>query len=192
MVIMQQQVINAATFAQLMLEPEYDNEHRIELIEGEIVQMSKLGGLHGLIAGNVFGFLWNYARENQLGYVTAAETGYILARRPDGRDSVRGLDVGFIRNERLPDGMPQGHIPLAPDLAVEVVSEGNTAPNLHSKVLELQAAGTPLIWLIYPETRTVVVQTGNTAHTLTAEDVLDGGDVLPGFSLPIRQLFGGI
>ena len=182
--------MTAEAFAERALEPDYENM-LVELVEGKLVEMSKPGGLHGLIAGNIFAHIWNHVRQNKLGYVTAAETGYIVARRPDGRDSVRGLDVGFIRNERLPDGMPAGHIPLGPDLAVEVISDGNTALGIHSKVLELQAAGTALIWLVYPDTQTVTVHTRDGAKIYEIDDTLDGGDVLPGFTLALRDMFTG-
>ena len=72
--VVEQQTINAETFWELLQQPEYADKSW-ELVEGEIVEMVKPGGKHGQITGNIFGFLWNYVRDNKLGYVTAAETG---------------------------------------------------------------------------------------------------------------------
>ncbi|GAB4521216.1 MAG: Uma2 family endonuclease [Anaerolineae bacterium] len=185
-----EQFITVEAFWELLNAPEYTDK-RLELVYGEVIEMSKPGGKHGVITGNLFGHIWTLVRQQRLGYVTAAETGYILERRSDGRDLVRGLDIGFVRLERAPDGLPDGFVPFAPDLAVEVISSGNSASDIHNKVLELLRAGTALIWIVYPDSHTVTVYTAHGARILTIEDTLDGSDVLPGFTLPLRTLFEG-
>ena len=118
---------------------------------------------------------------NDLGVVTAAETGFVLERNPHGRDTVRGLDIAFVSKARVPDPMEYAWYEMGPDLAVEVISPNNMAGDIHLKVLQLLNAGTRLIWLIYPESRTLVAHTASGATTLYETDTLSGGDVLPGF-----------
>lgn len=151
--------------------------------------MVKPGGKHGQIAGNIFGFLWNYVREHKLGYVTAAETGYILKKNPGGKDTVRGLDVGYVSKERASKGLPEKHIPFAPDLAVEVLSPGNDAMDIQNKVLELLEVGTKIVWIVYPDSETVMQFKPDDEKMFKSSDTLSGGDALPGFELPVREIF---
>lgn len=179
----------AADLWALSHEPAYADQ-RLELSEGDLIVMSPAGGEHGGVAGAFFAFIWTFVRQNQSGYVTAAETGYILYQNPDGRDTVRAPDVGFVTKERLPEGLPQGYIPLAPDLAVEVVSPNDDAEDVQRKVMEYLRYGTRLVWVAYPRTRSVVVHTAEKAITLDSSGTLDGGAVLPGFQLPVREVWG--
>jgi len=183
-----QQLISAEQFWDLIQLPEYEGK-LLELIEGEIVEMSKPGGQHGLITMQIGRLLANYVIDSQLGYVTAAETGFILQQNPDGRDKVRGIDAAFIAKETAPDGLPEGLVPFAPTLAVEVVSPGNSAESIHNKVLDLLNAGTKIIWIVYPESKTVVVHTGDIAKTLHENDALTAEELLPDFSLKISEIF---
>ena len=91
--------------------------------------------------------------------------------------------------EQLPDGIPDGFCPVAPDLAVEVISPGNKADDIHTKVLELLAAGTRLVCLVYITTQTMVVYSEAGNRILTLEDTFTGGDVLPGFELKLSDFF---
>ena len=167
----------------------HDSEHahqRFELSEGELLIMSPAGGEHGVVASRLDRKIGNFVDEYDLGYVTAAETGYILATNPD---TLRAPDVGFVQKSRLPDGLPQGYIPLAPDLAVEVVSPNDQADEIQRKTGEYLRHGTRLVWVVYPRTKSVVVHTAEKAITVSGDDMLDGGAVLPGFSLPVAELF---
>lgn len=188
--VVQQQYISAEAFWEIIQRPEYADK-RVELIEGVIVETTPPPPRwkHGVIVGVIFGFIWNFVRTHRLGLVTGAETGYVLYRDEEGKDVVRGLDVGFVAAARVPEILPQGHVPFAPDLAVEVVSPGNSASEMHAKVRQLLRGGTRLIWVAYPDTQTVVVHTSLGAQTLELDDILDGLDVLPGFKLPIRDIF---
>lgn len=183
-----ERIITAEEFELLTQSSEYADK-RVELVEGILIEMSKAGGEHGEFTGNLFGYIWDFNRRHKLGRITAAATGYIVTKRPDGRDSVRGLDIAFVRMERAPQGLPKGNVPFALDLAVEVISPHNEAEDIHNKILELLRAGTQLIWIVYPESRTVVVHTAEGAKTLPEDDTLDGGDVLPGFTLPVKAIF---
>ena len=186
--VTQQRFIDADAYWECIQQPEYA-ERLVELIEGEIVEMTKPGGRHGEITFEIGRLIGNFVREHQLGRVTAAETGFVLEKRADGRDSVRGIDVAFVRMERAPEGLPEKPVPFAPDLAIEVISPGNAAGDIHKKVLQLLNAGTSLVWIVYPETQTVVVETRDGAKTYTIDDTLDGGAVLPGFTLPVQAIF---
>lgn len=170
--------------------PEYDSR-RLELSEGELIEMSPASGKHGVLGGNVLALMWNYVRQNDLGLITTAETGFILYKNPDGRDTVRAPDVGFINAARVPEGgLPEeGYIPVPPDLAVEVVSPSDDAEDLHLKIHQYLKAGTRLVWVFYPKSKSVAVHTPAGAHTVEIGGALDGGDVLPGFSLPLKDVF---
>ncbi len=189
MVIEQQlQKMSAERFFELVDSPAYE-DRSIELVEGEIVEMSKPSGLHGQITMLLSLKIANHVVENRLGVVTAAETGYILERNPDGRDTVRALDIAFLSRVRVPAVLPDKLVEVAPDLAVEVISPSNKVTDMHRKIRQLLAAGTALIWIVHPETGTVEVHTQSGAITLEADDRLSGGDVLPGFEIPVREIF---
>jgi Uma2 family endonuclease len=166
-----------------------EDEMRRDLIEGVIYEISQAGETHGIIAGNIFGFIWNFVRQHSLGRVTAAETGYILHKNPDGKDTVLAPDVGFVGNERLPAQPSPRYVPVAPDLAVEVVLPNDQYPEVAHKRRLYRAHGTRLVWIVDPKYRTVEVHTSDGMRTLQGDDTLDGGDVLPGFTLPLRDVF---
>jgi len=162
--------------------------YRYELLKGELIQMSPAGGKHGVIAGKIFLRIATFVESRKLGVVCAAETGFILARNPD---VVRGADASFVSNARIPKtGEPKGYWELAPDLAVEVISPNDPASEVQSKVVEYLDAGTRLVWVIDPESKTVsVYRSLSSARVLTAKDTLDGADVLAGFSVAVQELF---
>lgn len=158
-------------------------------IDGEVIEVSNTGFEHGDILHLIALLIGNFVRDRRLGKVTAAETGYILVT-DDGRgDIVRGLDLGFIRAERLPKGRYKKHVPFAPDLAVEVISPSNSADETHRKVLDLLHAGTRIVWVFYPASQSVAVHTPDGAFTVEGDGVLRGDPVLPGFTLPLREVF---
>ena len=189
-VVMEQQLqkISADRFIALVDSPEYA-DRIVELVEGEIIEMPKPTGLHGQITMPLGAKIFNHAEDNGLGIVTAADTGFILESDLDGGDTVRGLDIAFIRKGRAPGALPDQLVDVAPDLAVEVISPSNKATDIHLKIRQLLAAGTTLIWIVYPEMRIVDVHTRDGATTLNAADTLSGGDVLPGFEIPVREIF---
>lgn len=162
---------------------------RYELVDGELVEMSPTGGEHGGLAIWLGSLLVPFIRARGLGRVVGTDTGFILSTNPD---RVRALDIGFLSRERWPGPLPKKFIPIAPDLAVEVVSPGDTASEIQEKVIEYLQAGTRLVWVLYPSNRTVnVFPTDGAPRLLDIHGVLDGGDVLPGFQLSVRELFEG-
>ena len=116
---------------------------RHELVKGELVEVPGAGALHGLIAGLIYRLLAGFVDEQGLGYAFGYGVGYILGRDPD---LVRIPDASYVARERVPrSGIPEGFWPIAPDLAVEVVSPHDRAEDIHGKVREYLAAGTRLV-----------------------------------------------
>jgi len=190
MVVQQEEkIVTAADLWEMAHDPANEGT-RFELSEGILIEMSPAGGKHGGLAHECGRVVGNYVTENNLGYVTAAETGYLLFKNPNGKDTVRAPDVGFVAAERLPDGLPDGYIPLAPDLAIEVVSPNDSADDIQSKLRDYLRYGTRMIWFFYPKTKTVNVSTPSGSHLVEQDGVLDGGDVLPGFTLVVKDVFG--
>jgi Uma2 family endonuclease len=165
-----------------------DDGYRYELIRGELRKMAPAGYLHGRIAINVTTPLDHHVRDHDLGVVCAAETGFKLASNPD---VVRAPDVAFIRRERVEEGGDvEGYWPGAPDLAVEVISPGDTYTEVQEKVFDWLEAGTKMVILVMPRKRAVTVYRSLTdIIMLTEHDMLDGGDVVPGWKIPVRELF---
>lgn len=161
---------------------------RYELIEGELKQMSPAGHNHGRIAMELSAPLYQYVKANNLGKVYAAETGFLLKTDPD---TVRAPDIAFIRQERVAKvGRSEGYWRGAPDLAVEVISPSDSVGKLENKIRMWLEAGTRLVWVISPTLFNVTVyRSMMDIETLTEKDVLDGGDVIPGFKFPVSELF---
>jgi Uma2 family endonuclease len=164
-----------------------------ELVDGQLVERH-MGMESSLVAAIVIGEIRQFLKQQPIGLVFGADASYRCY--PDAPDKVRKPDVSFIRNGRLPgDRVPKGHCPIAPDLAVEVVSPNDLAYELDEKVAEYQAAGVPLVWVVNPAIRRVRIHRPATAPLgsiaeLTANDVITGEDVLPGFRCPVREFFG--
>jgi len=161
---------------------------RYELVKGELFEMPPAGGRHGSVAMRIGIVLGSYVRANELGEVFAAETGFILRRDPD---TVRAPDAAFVAKERLPAGeLPPGYLEMVPDLAVEVVSPGDSAREVREKVADWLRAGVRLLWAIDPATRSVTVYRSPEDFDVLSEDnTLDGGQIIPGFSAKINDLF---
>jgi Uma2 family endonuclease len=160
-----------------------------ELIEGELVETMSTGFIHGVVAQRIGRFIGNFADENNLGEVAAAETGFIL-----GEKTCRGADSAFISNENLEKhGYPQGFFPTAPDIAVEVVSPNNTSEEMMEKVNLYLQNGSQLVWVIYPQTKVITVyRQSNIVSLLRENDTLEGEDVLPNFKLEVSKLFANL
>ncbi len=154
---------------------ERDVPQRYELDEGELIVMAPTGNEHGLIAAEILRRVANFVVDNDLGEVTAAETGFVLYKNPaKGKDIVRAPDVAFIAKARL---MPttEKFYTIAPDFVVEVVSPNDTAQQMRRKADQYLQAGTCLIWVVYPGERFVdVFQPGHDMHTYRSEDALEG------------------
>jgi Uma2 family endonuclease len=158
-----------------------------ELIAGELVIMSPAGFDHGGIAGNMAMALGVFIRPRRLGMVAVAEPGFQIARDPD---TVRAPDVAFVRADRIPPGGVKGFFVGPPDIAVEVLSPSDRASEVTAKAQDWLQAGCPLLWVVDPETRTIsVYRSRNEITVLTETDTLTGGEVLPGFAVPVKEIF---
>ena len=159
---------------------------RCELIRGEFLKLIPPGADHGRIAMDVGRRIANFVHDHKLGTVFAAETGFWLARDPD---TVRAPDVAFVRAERAV--VPRrGYFSGAPDLAVEVLSPSDRPGYVREKTAEWLEAGTLAVWNVDPENRTVTVhESGAEPVRLVGGEVLSGGSVLPGFSVPVNEIF---
>lgn len=161
--------------------------HRYELVDGELVDMGNSGMEHGYIACLLVAELTVFVRQRQLGAVWDSSTAFTLKN-----GNKRSPDIAFIGRERL-QGLsrpPQGFFEGAPDLVVEILSPGNTVEEMHRKIVEYFENGTRLLWKIDPSERCILVyQSPEPERLLRMGDQLEGGDVVPGFSLAVAELF---
>jgi Uma2 family endonuclease len=161
---------------------------RRELVRGELREMTPAGYDHGRVAMRFGLRLAGYVEAHALGDVCAAETGFRIGTDPD---TVRAPDVAFVRRERaemFTEGSSFFH--GAPDLAVEVVSPGDSFGEVEEKVFDWLDAGCRMVVVVNPRKRTATVyRSRSDIAVLTESDALDGGDVIPGWRLPIRELF---
>jgi Uma2 family endonuclease len=165
-----------------------DDGFRYELVKGELKKMAPAGHWHGRVTINITTPLAQHVRAHNLGTVYAAETGFKLASDPD---VVRAPDVAFIRRERVEEvGNIEGYRPGAPDLAVEMVSPSYSYTDVQEKVFDWLEAGTRMVLLIIPRKQAVIVYRSLTdIITLTENDTIDGGDVVPGWTMAVGEVF---
>lgn len=159
-----------------------------ELVDGILVE-KPMGLPESLLAAAIISFLRAFVKPRKLGFITG-ESGPM--RLFPGL--VRIPDVAFISWTRAGGRVPREQVPsLAPDLAIEVLSPSNTRGEMARKLRENFSAGVRLVWIFDPPSRTVAVYTTPDQFTTLGEnDVLDGGDVLPGFTLPLAELFAEV
>jgi Uma2 family endonuclease len=165
-----------------------DDGLRRELIAGELKETTPSGHEHGYIAMNFSGPLHRFVKEKDLGAVFAAETGFLLATDPD---TVRAPDIAFVSLERLLS-VPKAsdYFPGAPDLAVEVISPSDTYSEVEEKVEAWLHGGCRMVVVVNPRNRTLkVYRTQTDLAILSVDDSFEGGDLLPGFQLPVSRIF---
>ena len=162
-----------------------DEPNRHALIKGELLTVPPPKPKHGLVTMNLAAPLAAYVKANKLGIVMA-ESGFILERNPD---TVLGPDISFISGERL-SALPDAYLELAPDLAVEVISPSQFTPEITRKASLWLEHGVLEVWLVNPRTRTIEVRraTGENQQLREGDD-LTGGDLIPGFRIPVREIF---
>jgi len=149
--------------------------------------MSPAGFDHGWFVANITAALQNFIKKHSLGVVTGAETGYFIARTPD---TVRAPDVGYIHNSHVPEGPIPGYFPGAPDLAVEVLSPNDRANEVAAKVETWLRSGCCSVWVVDPTETSVTIHRSNEPITVFHKtEQLTDNDLLPGFSLPVADIF---
>ncbi|MEO8084991.1 MAG: Uma2 family endonuclease, partial [Ardenticatenales bacterium] len=156
-------------------------------VRGRVINMPPPGIPHGGIQADLASRLIGFVKSRRLGKVVVG-SGVILERDPD---TVRAPDISvFLQGDGESTSLPDGYAERMPELAVEIVSPSDRRPMVRRKAESYIAAGVALVWLIDPRDRTVrVYAAGVEPRDLRADDVLDGGDVVPGFSLPVADIF---
>ena len=187
--LMERQVVSADAFLELVELPEYA-DRRLELIEGEIVEMCFPNPIHSRILITLSKRIDNFAEEHGLGQVIGGDAPFVLEENPDGRDTLRGIDIAYLSFATFPGPLTQEPLRVPPDLAVEIILPSNTAADIAKKIQQLFDAGTELIWIVYPELRAVAVHTLDGAiMQYDEDDTLTGGDILPGFAIQVGEIF---
>ena len=179
----EKQIMTATELASLSPEAS-----RGELIQGEFISMSPAGFIHGEIAATILITMGQFVRQAQNGKVYAAETGFILKRNPD---TVRAPDVAFVTSQRAAlQSKETGFFDGAPDLAVEVISPNETVDDIESKLIDYLEAGTQMVWHVFPRTQSITVYRSLTnIRVFTIADKIDCEELLPGFSVAVKEIF---
>lgn len=160
------------------------NKHA-ELVRGILVVREPPGLPHGRIALELGAALLAHVRARGLGRVYV-ESGFKLASNPD---TVRGPDLAFISQRRIPDPEPRGFPDLAPDLAVEILSPDDRPGAVLGKVGDYLSAGTTLVWVVDPDRRLARVYRADGSEQIVGEqEVLQGEEVIPGFACPLASI----
>ena len=180
-------VTHQTTIEQLWAMPEKPGV-RYELADGELIEVPGAGYAHSLISGLIYRLLYGFATERRLGVVLHDGATFILQSDPP---RARIPDVSFISAANVPAGEPpSGFWPTAPDLAVEIVSPSDRGEDVRAKATEYLDGGSRCVWVLWPEEESVSVYVaGEPVQSLESSDVLEGGELLPGLSVLVRDLF---
>jgi Uma2 family endonuclease len=168
------------------LPPDPDG-YQYELVRGRLVREPAPGAEHGLVDTRVIYALERWCRAAGAG-VVMSNAGFALRVDPD---TVRAPDVAFVTAARMPaHGYGGSYWRMAPDLAVEIISPSNRRAALSQQVRDYLEAGSRMVWVVDSARRAVTIhETGVSARTLSADDMIDGGDVLPDFSVRVAEFF---
>jgi Uma2 family endonuclease len=182
MVVEKTRTYTIAEYQQIQDLPE-NKDRLLELIEGEIVEKMP-GFIPSKIGLRIGRLIANHVDQHDLGYITGADGGYIMSD-----DTTFIPDVGFISKARLPEE-PAREVLVPPDLAVEVKSPTDSKRELRKKAEKYIAFGTKIVWLVFPDEQVVEVYEGSEdVKTFGVGETLSGGAVLPGFELPVSEIF---
>lgn len=161
-----------------------------ELVRGQLVVREPPGTWHGLVSSRLTYHLGRFVYDHSLGELCSQDTGFKIASNPD---TVRAPDVAFVARERVKDIARRGYAALTPDLVVEVLSPGDRAGEVMSRIGDWLDAGARLVWVVDPVRREARVHRPDGSLRVidangAGSGVLDGEDVLPGFSCPLAKL----
>jgi Uma2 family endonuclease len=162
-----------------------DPEKEYEIVDGRPVEKEMAGARHGGVGARLLIRMGTHVEAHQLGGVYGANTTFQIGQNQ------RLPDIAFVAASRIPpEGEPEGIWPIAPDLAVEVISPNDLFQKVFSKVIEYLEAGVRQVWLASPEHRTVMIYRSPTNVTIFSEnDELVSEDLLPGFRCRVSDLF---
>lgn len=156
---------------------------RYELIRGELRERVLAGGLHGSTTSRLSYYAGSVIMDGDLGTAFAAGTGFLVGRNPD---TVLAPDFALVAKGRLPNPLPESYVPVVPDIVLETRSPSNSKKYASAKVRLWLEVGVKVVWKINPRMRLLTIYRANqTPRSLGVADTLDGGDVLPGLSVPI-------
>lgn len=174
-------------FYEFIRQPQHA-EHTYELIDGEICEKMPTFGYGSGTGARVTTFIGMYLLNHDIAHFTDAQGGYEI-----DQENTFAPDVGIILKSRLAQLPPDQYVPLVPDFVVEVVSSSDLKAHknrIEKKLHKYIEAGVSLIWYVYPERKEVeVYKHGQPKQVVGVDGILDGGDVLPGFTLPVRDIF---
>ncbi len=167
-----------------------EGDIRRELVNGEIIEMAPVGGVHGQITSRISRRLAEHVERQGVGEVVVGDVGFVLDL-PHDPERVRAPDVAFVSSQRLPSGgLPQGFLHGAPDLAVEVLSPSDNPVDVQQKVRDYLEAGARLVWVVAPQAKAVTVyRADGSARLLREQEHLEGEDLLPGLAIPLAEVF---
>ena len=179
--------VNADNILEYANLPEFA-DRRVELVEGEIVTRGRRGGLVGVVLLRLATEIGNYLKICGSGEITGGGAGFVLERSEYSGDTVRGLDIAVVGNERAEELYSGRLVEGAPDLAVEIVSPSNTISDMKRKTRQLLEAGAIQVWIVDPDLREVDVYTRAGSANYREGDTLSAGDALPGFEIAVADI----
>lgn len=164
-------------------------DHRVELVNGVVKEIPLPAPIHGLVCMTAGALLYTHVKQHGLGRVMSNDSWVKTGSNPD---TVHGSDVCYFSYERLPRGdMPRGLLEQVPELVIEVRSPSDRWKNVMEKIVEYLNAGVLVVVDINPEAKSVGIHRADREEHLHNGDVLSLPDLLPGFSVPVKQLFDG-
>jgi Uma2 family endonuclease len=182
--VIRDRLITADEFEQMLALPE-NSDRLLELIDGELVEKPMPTQQHGRIVIRLGARLLAFVEDQRLGHIETE----VRYRTAEDDLNTRQPDLSFFAGVDVP-AVERGPVMRLPDLAIEVKSPDDTFLKLREKALYYLKHGSRLVWLIFPERQQVEVHTADgPILTLGADHTLDGGEVLPGFSLPVADVF---
>jgi Uma2 family endonuclease len=185
--ISQHESIQFDSFSEILRKYKYANM-LVDLKASNAVEVSQPTGLHGETTTLLPMKIANFVYTNMLGRVTVG-TGFRVPEYDGGKSAVYNVDIAFIHKAKAPKPFKNRIVKLVPDLAIEVIARGESEMALRQKQISLIAAGTKIIWIVYPDSETVMQFKPDNEKMFKSSDTLSGGDVLPGFELPVREIF---
>ena len=163
------------------------SDFRCELVRGEIVPLPPSpGGEHGSKIERIGARASVFVYDHDLGECFAAETGFKVRQDPD---TVRGPDWSFVRKSRLESSITKKHIPLVPDIVLEVRSPDDSARKFADRAAMWVEFGVPIVWALDPDKEELRVHREHEVRILGPDDTLTGEEILPGFELPLSKVF---
>ena len=168
------------------------SDARVEVVDGEIVEMTPVGGLHHIIAGIIHDLLKTYVKPRKLGFVFMDGLIYLMNKKSAGLRDSYVPDVSFIRQESIPkDWDVERPFPGAPTLPVEITSPGDDVEAVIRKVRKYLEAGTEQVWVVFPRQKEIhqYIKDNPNIRTYTGTDSIDAEALFPGVSLPLPEIF---